>query len=212
MYTHPAFKISTEDALPLLDEHRFGLFVVPTAGAPFGVHVPFLYSVDAGGSLSVQLHVARANPVHEHIAAEGTEVLLACHGPDAYISPDWYGIDNEVPTWTYTAVHLKGIATRLPPERNLEHVDRLSAFFEEQLLPKKPWHSDKMDASKRKRMMTAIVSIEIAVHTVEAQKKLIQHKSDAHHAGAIAGLRSRPDAGSQAIADLMQQVLDDRTG
>lgn len=212
MYLHPAFKISTEEALPLLDEHRFGLFVVPTAGAPFGTHVPFFYTVDAGGSLSVELHVARANPVHQHISKDGIEVLLACQGPDAYISPDWYGIDNEVPTWAYSAIHMKGRATLMPPENNLDHVDCLSAYFENRLLPKKPWTSGKMDPVKRKRMMTAIVAIKIDVHTVEAQKKLIQHKSDAHHAGAIEGLKSRDDAGSRAIADLMQKTVEDRSG
>lgn len=211
MYLHPAFKIPTEEALPLLDRNRFGLLVVPTGGAPFGVHVPFLYSLDDSGSLRVELHVARANPIHEYVE-DGSEVLLACQGPDAYISPDWYGIDNEVPTWAYTAVHLKGTAAVLPSGRNLDHVDRLSAYFENRLLPKKPWTSDKMDAGKRARLTTAIVTIEIAVHTVEAQKKLIQHKSDAHHAGAIGGLRSRGDAGSRAIADLMQEVIDDRAG
>lgn len=193
----------------LFDEHRFGLLVVPTGGAPFGVNVPFLYSLDAGGLLTAELHVARANPIHQYID-DATEVLLACQGPDAYISPDWYGIENEVPTWTYTAVHLKGSARVLPAERNLDHVDRLSTHFENLLLPKKPWTSGKMDAAKRTRMMTAIVTIEISVHTVEAQKKLIQHKSDAHHIGAIAGLRSLGDAGSSAVADLMQQTLDGR--
>lgn len=209
MYLHPMFKIATEEALPLLDAHQFGLLVVPTDGAPFGVHLPFLYSLDTEGSLTVELHVARANPIHS-IIGDGAEVLLVCQGPDAYVSPDWYGIENEVPTWTYTSVHLKGSAMILPVEQNLDHVDRLSAHFENQLLPKKPWASGKMDAAKRTRMMTAIVTIEIAVHTVEAQKKLIQHKSDAHHIGAIAGLRSQGDAGSIAIADLMQQTLDGR--
>lgn len=209
MYLHPAFKIPEEEAISLLDKHRFGLLVVPTGDAPFGAHVPFLYSRNANGSLMVELHVARANPIHEYINDQ-TGVLFVCQGPDAYISPDWYGIENEVPTWTYAAVHLKGSARVLPAENNLDHVDRMSAHFENQLLPKKPWTSGKMDANKRTRMMAAIVTIEIAVRTVEAQKKLIQHKSQDHHTGAIAGLQSRADAGSKSIAEMMQQTIDDR--
>jgi transcriptional regulator len=58
----------------------------------------------------VELHVARANPIHELTAPAGRPALLTCTGPDAYISPNWYGVPNQVPTWTYTAVHLTGTA------------------------------------------------------------------------------------------------------
>lgn len=215
MYLHPAFEISAKEALPILQERAFGLFVVPTSKAPFGVHVPFLVSETEAGALRVELHVARANPIHEEIAGH-TEIggccqaLLACQGPDAYISPDWYGIDDQVPTWTYVSVHLKGVARVRPMENNLDHVDRLTDIFEERLSPKVPWTSDKMDTRKRDMMMHAIVSIELEVETIEAQKKLIQHKGKTEHDGAIAGLRARPDQGSQQIADLMQKTANEK--
>ena len=209
MYLHPAFKISADEALPILQERAFGLFVVPTSKAPFGVHVPFLVSETEAGTLRVELHVARANPIHEEIGDE-CQALLACQGPDAYISPDWYGIDDQVPTWTYVSVHLKGIARVRPMENNLDHVDRLVDIFEERLTPKTPWTSAKMDARKRDMMMRAIVSIDLEVETIEAQKKLIQHKGKTEHDGAIAGLRARPDQGSQQIADLMQQTTNEK--
>src|SRR5208282_4474040 len=125
-----------------------------------------------------------------------------CQGPDAYISPDWYGVPNQVPTWTYTSVHLTGTARVLPEADNLRHVDRLAAYFEERLLPKKPWSSAKMDEGRRAAMLTATVSIALDVEAIEAQNKLIQHKGEAEHRGAIAGLRARNEDGSSAIADL----------
>jgi len=207
MYLHPAFRIDTEEALPLLRERAFGLFVVPTADAPFGVHVPFLVEETEDGPLRLSLHVARANPIHTEIG-DGCKALLACQGPDAYISPDWYGIDDQVPTWTYAAVHVKGTARVRAQEDNLGHVDRLSAVFESRLAPKKPWTSDKMDAKKRAMMMKAIVAIDLEVETIEAQKKLIQHKGETEHDGAIAGLKARGDEGSVAIAEMMQQTAD----
>jgi transcriptional regulator len=30
---------------------------------------------------------------------------LIVNGVDGYISPDWYGIDGQVPTWNYVTVH-----------------------------------------------------------------------------------------------------------
>jgi transcriptional regulator len=203
MYAHPAFQIETAEALALLRDRAFGLFVVPTPDGPHGVHVPFLVNEKVDGQLWVELHVARANTIHSFIGA-CTKALLVCQGPDAYISPDWYSVPNQVPTWTYTSVHLTGTARIRPEAEHLEHVERLSAFFEDRLLPKKPWSPSKMDGTRRAAMLKGIVAIAIDVETIEAQKKLVQHKGEVEHQGAIAGLRSRGDSGSLAIAQLIE--------
>ncbi len=210
MYVHPAFHTTRERALRLLRERAFGAFVVPTAAAPTAVHVPFLTYEEADGSLRIELHVARANPIHA-LVGEGCPALLICTGPDAYISPDWYGAPNEVTTWTYTAAHLIGTARVLPQSENRAHVDRMVAFFEEQMPDKAPWTTNRMDPHRVVAMMQAIVSIEMRVEDLQAQLKLIQHKDELRHRGAITGLRRQADAGSHAIADLMQETLDERT-
>jgi transcriptional regulator len=205
MYVHPAFKIEPAEALALLRDRAFGLFVVPTPDGPLGVHVPFLVNETADGTLWVELHVARANNIHSFVGS-GCKALLVCHSPDAYISPDWYGVPNQVPTWTYTSVHLKGTARIRPEAEHLEHVERLSAFFENRLLPKTPWSPSKLEGARRAAMLKAIVAITMEVETVEAQKKLLQHKGEVEHRGAIAGLRSKADTGSLAIADLIEET------
>ncbi len=212
MYVHPAFETTRDRALHLLRERAFGAFVVPTGAAPTAVHVPFLTDEEADGSLRIDLHVARANPIHTLLAGdEGCPALLMCTGPDAYVSPDWYGVPNEVTTWTYTAVHLTGMARLLPQSANRAHVDRMVAFFEEKMPEKAPWTSERMDPARIAAMMQAIVSIEMRVENLEAQLKLIQHKDETRHRGVIAGLRGQRDGDSHAIADLMQQTLDERT-
>ncbi len=212
MYIPPAFAIDRTAAIALLRERGFGLLVLASAAdAPAGVHAPFLVEERAGGSLRVELHVARANRLHTRIG-DGSKALLACQGPDAYISPDWYGVPNQVPTWTYTAVHLTGTARLLPETETLGHVDRLSAFFESRLAPKPPWTSAKMDEGRLAAMLKAIVVIAIEVETVEGSRKLIQHKGEIEHRGAIAGLSGGPDAGSLAIADMMRETLAKKFG
>jgi transcriptional regulator len=206
MYVHPAFGIGAAAAVAILRERAFGLLVVPAADAPFGVHVPFLVDEMPDGGLRVTLHVARANPIHGHVGS-GCKALLACLGPDAYISPDWYGIADQVPTWTYTSVHLTGTARVVPQQDHLAHVDRLSAHFEARLAPKPPWTSAKMQEARRAAMLQAIVVIAMDVDTIEAQNKLNQTKSEAARRGAMVGLRTRGDAGSLAIADLMEATL-----
>lgn len=203
MYLHPVFKIDTAEALPMLKERAFGLLVVPTGDAPFGVHVPFLIDETPGGSIKIALHVASANPIHTHIG-DGCKVLLACSGPDAYLSPDWYESENQVPSWLYTSVHVTGTAKIVPAETHLDHVNQLARQFESRLAPKQPWNSEKMSASKRANMLEAIVAISIDVEAIHAQKKLVQHKSEADQLGAAAGMRGCGDSASREIADLIE--------
>jgi len=202
MYVHPAFKVDDGEALAMLRDRAFGLLVVTTPAAPVAVHVPFLVDEQADSSLRVALHVARANALHSHIG-QGSKALLVCAGPDAYISPDWYGVPNQVPTWTYTSVHLAG-TVRLMPERGLlAHVDRLSAYFENRLLPKQPWSSAKMDEARRAAMLKAIVGIEMEVESIAAQNKLSAQGTDRtlrRHRAFATTWASRLDAHCRADA------------
>jgi transcriptional regulator len=210
MYVHPAFRMEHSDALAFLRERAFGTLVLPAANAaPVAAHVPFLINERGPDALEIELHVAKANALHT-LVGDGCPALLIVQGPDAYISPDWYGVPNQVPTWTYVAVHVTGRARLLPPSGHLDHADRLSAQFEERLLPKTPWTSAKMDTKRRDAMMNAIVGIGLDVEEIQAQKKLIQHKGDVEHRGAIAGLRALVDPGSAAIAALMEETLAHR--
>jgi len=210
MYVHPAFRTDTDDALAMLGARGFALLVVADAqGLPHAVHIPFLAEPHDGGGLRIELHVARANPIHALLGEAGRPALLAVQGPDAYLSPDWYGVPNQVPTWTYTAVHLSGVARALPPEAIPGHLERLSQAFEGRLAPKAPWRMEKVEPHRLHAMMRAIVGIEILVPAegIQAQRKLIQHKGETEHRGAIAGLAARPDPGAQAIATLMGDSL-----
>ena len=56
-------------------------------------------------------HFARANPQWRRIV-DGSPALAVVTGPDAYVSPSFYATKAEhgrvVPTWNYSAVHLRG--------------------------------------------------------------------------------------------------------
>jgi transcriptional regulator len=186
MYIPPVFKTDDDTALKFAAARGFGTLIAVDQGRPMAAHLPFLMHRGADG-VRVELHVARANPLHE-IIAKAPEVLLTVLGPDTYISPDWYVSADQVPTWNYVTVHLGGTARAVPHIKNLDHADRLSAQFEHKLLPKTPWTSSKMTVAKREAMLRAIVGIEIAITTVEAQWKLGQHKSVADQESVVRNL------------------------
>lgn len=205
MYVNPAFKTPDDEAWAYVAARGFGTVVAIDNGRPVASHVPLLVTGD-GARRGIEFHLARANPLHE-IIGRGPDVLVTVSGPDAYISPDWYTSEDQVPTWNYIAAHISGTAKAMPPERALEHVERMSLSFEERLRPKKPWSTSKMTPKRREMMLKAIVPIEIAVTGIECSFKLGQNKSVTDRMEAARMLDWRGGPGEKGIAQAMRAAL-----
>lgn len=203
MHTNPAFRGSAEaENLAFARARGFGILMVNGAEGPLASHVPFLLAPDGK---SAEMHLTRSNPIVR--AGLPAAAVLAVSGPDAYISPDWYGAEDQVPTWNYVAVHLRGTLEALDPEVLETHVDALSAEHEGRLLPKKPWVSSKMSEGVMPRMMRMILPFRLQIAQVDGTWKLNQNKTPEARAGAAAALATRDDAGAQGIAALMRRDL-----
>lgn len=176
MHPNPIFrKAEAQQALAFARHHAFGVLSVNGADAPLLAHVPFELRGDGS---ALRLHLVRSNPVARLLAAGARQAVVAVQGAHGYISPDWYGLDDQVPTWNYVAVHLRG-TLRVLPEADLgDVIDRLSAQFEVRLAPKAPWTSDKMDPDALSRMMRQIVPMEMQIGGVDSTFKLSQNKPE----------------------------------
>ncbi|GLS86124.1 transcriptional regulator [Cypionkella aquatica] len=205
MHPNPAFRSTPpEDNLAFARAKGFGILSVNGVDGPLAAHVPFLLSADAGFA---ELHLARSNPVARACLAGPIAAVIMISGADAYISPDWYGVDEQVPTWNYIAVHLRGTLSALPGESLRGHVDAVSAEHENRLLPKKPWTSDKMSSDGMARFMRMILPFRFDVAAVDGTWKLNQNKAAEVRARAADHLAQQDDSGAQAIAALMRAAL-----
>jgi len=205
MHTNPAFRtVTTPENLAFARKRGFGILMVNGAEGPLASHIPFL--LDATGQ-SAELHLTRSNPIVR--AGLPVAAVLAVSGPDAYVSPDWYGLDDQVPTWNYVAVHLRGTLEALPEAALRSHVDQVSAEHEARLLPKKPWVSGKMSEGVMPRMMRMILPFRLTITAVEGTWKLNQNKPAESRARAAEALAGQDDPGAQAIATLMQVLPSD---
>jgi transcriptional regulator len=207
MHPNPAFRQTSQDRnLAFARTRGFGVLSVNGPDGPLAAHVPFLVSDDASFA---ELHLARSNPIAR--AGLPAPALFAVSGPDAYVSPDWYGphelVADQVPTWNYVAVHLRGVLEPLPEDALRPHVEALSAEHEGRLAPKTPWTSAKMTDGAMPRMMRMILPFRFRIVSVEGTWKLNQNKTPEIRARAAAIL-SRGNASARAIADLMQGVPD----
>lgn len=205
MHPNPAFRDTPlAQNLAFARQRGFGILSVNGPDGPLAAHVPFLLSGDAGFA---DLHLARSNPVARACLAGPVAAVIMVSGPDAYISPDWYGTEDQVPTWNYIAVHLRGSLAALPEESLRGHVDDLSAQHENRLLPKTPWTSGKMSEGAMARMLRMILPFRFSVASVDGTWKLNQNKTPEVRASAAGHLARQADSGAQAIAALMRQDL-----
>ncbi|WP_323770781.1 FMN-binding negative transcriptional regulator [Antarctobacter sp.] len=162
-------------ALSFARDRTFGALSASTGGAPLMAHVPFLLS---GDGTKADLHFVRSNPIVRACGA-AMPVTLAVTGPDGYISPDWYGIDDQVPTWNYVAVHLIGTLRPLPIDDLPDLLARQSAAYEARLTGKAPWTMDKMSAETKARFLRMILPFRLEIAEVQSTFKLGQNKDDA---------------------------------
>ena len=199
MHPNPAFRQAEAAAnLRFAAERGFGMLTAAGPDGPLAAHVPFLLE---GGT--VELHLVRSNPLARALAEGPVAALLAVSGPDGYVSPDWYGADDQVPTWNYVAVHLRGALRLAPPETLRGHLDRVSARMEAGL-GKTPWTTAKMDPEVMARMMRGIVPAVLEVAGVEGTWKLNQNKEAAARRAAAARIEGSHGADLALLAALMR--------
>jgi transcriptional regulator len=198
MHPNRKFQIQDRDSMAaLVRELGFGILFVATAEGPRAVHVPVLLDGER-----LRFHVSRANLAHPALAA-GSHALFVANGPHAYISPDWYGLDDRVPTWNYVAVELEGPVRTLDPDELVRLVDDLSAEQEARLAPKTPWTRDKMSPGRFEGLLKAIAGFEMRVAEWRGTAKIDQDKPDSVRASIADALAER---GEPAMAATMRKA------
>ncbi|SHG69931.1 FMN-binding negative transcriptional regulator [Marivita hallyeonensis] len=204
---HPNPTFHSQDHLKdiaLVRDRGFGTLVINGDPVPNLAHVPILISEDG---TEVLIHLVRANPIARALKVP-LPARIAVSGPDGYISPDWYGVADQVPTWNYVAVQITGTLERLPQDEMRRVLDTQSAFYEARLAPKTPWTTDKMTPEVLEKMMRMIVPCRMAVADISATWKLGQNKDEAARLGAARALTAGIGTELDALSALMTEPPD----
>jgi transcriptional regulator len=210
MHPNPAFRTVSDDVtLAFVRSRAFGVLAVNAEAGPLLSHVPFLLSEDAA---SADLHLVRSNPIAR---MDGVPAVIAVSGPDGYVSPDWYGVEDQVPTWNYVAVHLRGRLERLGDGVMRDMLDRQSAGYETRLQPKRPWTADKMSPGALDRLMRQILPFRLHIERIDATWKLNQNKPETARLGAAeavaaSGLGQETAALARLMRDPPGEAMDRR--
>ncbi|MDE0388675.1 MAG: FMN-binding negative transcriptional regulator [Rhodospirillales bacterium] len=205
MHSNPAFRrVSQDRNLRFAAQRGFGVLAID-GGGPLVSHIPFILAEDGA---AVHAHLVRSNPIARHLCEQERAAVLAVSGPDSYVSPDWYGTDaiDQVPTWNYVAVHIRGTLRRRPDGTLRAHLDALSARFENELRPKPPWTPAKVSPNQLATLMRSIMPIELSLESVDGTWKLNQNKDDSVRLQAACHIES--DGYGQETADLARLMRD----
>lgn len=195
----------------LLRAHPFATLITVRDGAPVVSHLPLALDEETDPREPVLLgHLSKLNPQWRDLR-EGLPVTAVFHGPHAYITPVWYE-ENDVPTWNYATVHVRGVARPVEGYRELLGLlRRQAARFDAG--PPAGWRFALPDDLRTEEQVCgAIAGFELRLSelVVSAKYKLGQNRSERDRRSVIDGLEARGDAGSLGVARLMRDGLTPR--
>jgi len=189
----------------LIRRHPLGTLVVITPEGLEASHVPFEIDAQPQPFGTLRCHLARANPLWQHIVAD-RPVLVVFQGEQGYISPNWYAGKQEhgkvVPTWDYAVVHAYGAAQVTHDAAWLRRmVEDLTNRHEHGRAD--PWQVSDAPAEYVDKMLGQIVGVEIPLTRLLGKWKMSQNRSAADRQGVIAGLeRDGAEAQSKVAAQI----------
>lgn len=215
MLINPLYRpVTGHDFADVIADYPLGIIVGSELVA---THMPMLPVREADGSVVLEGHIPRADPLHS-VLSEGHEVLVIFPGPSAYISPDWY-THAGLPTYDFEPVHIRGRATMMDRPALEEHLRRLIDHHEERVRPRQvgldtatpagssgPWRMDDSTEESMGRLLSAVAGFQLRPRTVEFKSKIGQNRpaDEVPTTTEHLSLMRHPDA--RYLADLMKRL------
>jgi transcriptional regulator len=211
MYQPPFFRENDSEALfSLIEGHGFGLLVSNGVQGPWITHIPFLLDRFRGDRGVLAAHMARNND-HWRSLVDGDRVVAVFPGPHAYITPQWYREEPDVPTWNYRAAHVHGRFRHVTDTSAVRaHLEALVRFHEARY-PGSPLSLSEMDAEMVAGFERQVAAFEIDIERIEGAAKLSQDKLPADRERIAAGLKSRLSGDDAVIAHELLDRASSRT-
>ena len=183
-----------------LHENGFAILVNQTNGKLWATHIPLILGTNSNGKQILIGHISKLNPQAESFN-QNDEVLAIFSGSHSYISSSWYDHEN-VPTWNYLAVHVYGKVQLHSYEESIEGLKKLVNKYEAK--SEKPIRIEDL-SEKTMREARGIVSFEIEISSIEAQKKLSQNRDDKNYQNIISELEKTNENQAIEIAKAMKK-------
>ncbi|MCO6187872.1 FMN-binding negative transcriptional regulator [Rhizobium sp. L1K21] len=201
-YVPSSYRMDEHAARQMILAEPFALVVTPgLEGIIETTHTPLFFETGETDCSTLIGHIARINPQAADISA-GRPGLAVFNGPSAYVSPAWYVEDEDVPTWIYQAVHVRG---QIEPVQ--DHND-MSILMENIIAQSEArvggnWQMDRIPQADIDRMMKRILGFRLHIEQVVGVGKLEQTRSAANRAGVSKNLRRGREVARERLVELL---------
>lgn len=197
-----------EQLKTVIRDYSFATLITHSDAGLEANHIPMVL-VESGNQDFLQGHLALANPLWKSIK-DGSNVLVVFHGPNSYISPNYYPTKQEtgkvVPTWNYVAVHVKGVMNCIHDDDwKMDLITRLTDQHE--AAQEKPWSVSDAPEDYTRRMLPAIVGIEIEITSIVGKWKVSQNQPEKNKQGVITGLSESTNSGDIKMAAIIKEQM-----
>jgi transcriptional regulator len=185
----------------LMRERPFAALISAGPAGLYGSHLPTVLKDECEFGV-VECHLARGNPHCRELAAV-SEALMIFHGPEGYITPNWYATKAEtgkvVPTWNYAVVHAYGRPEVKDDAAWLRrHVGELTA--QQEKAEARPWLVSDAPGRYIEVMLCGNVGFRFVIARLEEKWKMSQNRENPDRAGVVEGLRQRHASDDAEIA------------
>jgi transcriptional regulator len=178
-----------------IEAHSFGMLVTAAEGIVANQY-PFLLDAAEG---TLWTHLARANPQAAALRG-GAPCLAVFTGPHAYVSPAAYVKKLHVPTWNYTAVHVRCEAALVEEDAGIEDILRRTvARFDDR------WKYE-LPADFTAQLRKAIVGVKLKIVGLEGKFKLSQNRDAEDYASVLKSFAARTDDNSRELTAYMRKT------
>ncbi len=162
-------------------------------------HLPFVVT-ETENEIILTSHFAKANPQWKQIT--NNNVLVVFTEPHAYISPQYYDSEINVPTWNYMAVHVYGKGRIITEQKeSFAVLESMINNFEKEY--KTQW--DKLPMDYKTKMLKGITAFQITITDIQATKKLSQDKKETEKQRIISAFEKSSHDNEKIIASMMKQ-------
>ncbi|TVZ51956.1 FMN-binding negative transcriptional regulator [Dokdonia sp. Hel_I_53] len=191
---------NAQEIRTFLKANAFGIFVTNKDGRSCATHIPLEITMREDGKEILHGHISKMNEQVEHLI-DGVEALGIFNGPHSYISASWYDFE-EVSTWNYIAVQVRGVLKILDREGLYNSVKALMNTYEKP--QENPVNMDSL-SEKTMRQLDGIIGFEVEINSIEAAKKMSQNRDVKNHNQIIERLRENGNPQEEAVAKTMDQ-------
>ena len=203
MYIPDLYKNENQEEIrAFLKENAFGILVTNKEGKSCATHIPLELAKREDGTEILHGHISKANEQVAHLIND-KEVLCIFNGPHSYISASWYNFE-EVSTWNYIAVQVRGKIKLLNKEETYNSVKALMDKYE---APQEKPIDMNLLSEKTMRQINGIIAFEIEITSIDAAKKMSQNRDKVNHTAIVSRLRETGNPPEKAVADEMQKTI-----